>query len=344
MALPLSGQADVILAAQKDAYYLEHLFQLLQDTAEHLLGPHRVVNLRAELKLASSLLYSGLTHARKGEQSPGEEYCDVVHVQLHAPGRDHMRLPPFRLRLALLLLCSLAPYVKERTEAGGWESFFAAFKPQLTARQRAELFRRRLAEQQRQREAGRVAASEEGIWKKWLPSLKKSLVVLGILQRAHLGWFYMHGEFYSWPYRLVGIRFANTKEAETKRPSYYPLGAFVFVGLAAELLPKVYAGMITLLQTWGVIWKKQKEGGAEEQSIAGKEVVASNAEQKRIPGLEGFKCGICLAEPIDDPAVPKCGHAFCYDCILALTQTKPECPVCRQEALPKDIQCIYFEL
>ena len=296
----------------------------------------------------ATLLYFGLTNARKGEQSPGEEYCDVVHVQLdrNDKGITHMRLPSLRRRLALLLLCAVAPYVKDRIDAGGWGSFFAAFQPQLTARQRAELFRRRLAEQQRRREGGEGPGTGTGggesIVKRWLPWLKKAVLGLSLVQRAQLGRFYMSGEFLSIPFRLMGIRFANTKEAETKRPAYYPLGVFVFIGLAIEVLPKVYEAAVMLLRTWGVVWTKPEEDGEEDAGRKG--AVATNAGGKRVAGPEEFKCGICLAEPIDDPAVPKCGHAFCYDCILALVHTKPECPVCRQEARPKDIQCIYFKL
>ncbi|CAN0071993.1 unnamed protein product, partial [Heterosigma akashiwo] len=37
------------------------------------------------------------------------------------------------------------------------------------------------------------------------------------------------------------------------------------------------------------------------------------------------------------PAAPPCGHLFCWACAAALLAVTPECPVCRQPALPQSL-------
>ncbi|KAF3348846.1 ABC transporter G family member 21 [Verticillium dahliae VDG2] len=48
------------------------------------------------------------------------------------------------------------------------------------------------------------------------------------------------------------------------------------------------------------------------------------------------KCTLCL-EPMRDPAATGCGHVFCWSCIGDWVREKPECPLCRREALVQHI-------
>ncbi|KAL8370703.1 hypothetical protein RB595_000865 [Gaeumannomyces hyphopodioides] len=55
-----------------------------------------------------------------------------------------------------------------------------------------------------------------------------------------------------------------------------------------------------------------------------------------IKGAHQRKCTLCLDE-MRDPAATSCGHVFCWSCIGDWVREKPECPLCRREALVQHI-------
>lgn len=55
-----------------------------------------------------------------------------------------------------------------------------------------------------------------------------------------------------------------------------------------------------------------------------------------IKGAQQRKCTLCLEE-MKDPAATSCGHVFCWVCIGDWVREKPECPLCRREALAQHI-------
>ncbi|KKA28643.1 hypothetical protein TD95_001877 [Thielaviopsis punctulata] len=55
-----------------------------------------------------------------------------------------------------------------------------------------------------------------------------------------------------------------------------------------------------------------------------------------IVGMQQRKCTLCL-EALRDPAATQCGHVFCWTCIADWVKEKPECPLCRREALVQHI-------
>lgn len=55
-----------------------------------------------------------------------------------------------------------------------------------------------------------------------------------------------------------------------------------------------------------------------------------------IKGAQQRKCTLCLEE-LKDPAATQCGHVFCWTCIGDWVREKPECPLCRREALVQHI-------
>ncbi|KAK1994670.1 hypothetical protein LX36DRAFT_583896 [Colletotrichum falcatum] len=55
-----------------------------------------------------------------------------------------------------------------------------------------------------------------------------------------------------------------------------------------------------------------------------------------ISGAAQRKCTLCLEE-LKDPAATQCGHVFCWTCIGDWVREKPECPLCRREAMVQHI-------
>lgn len=55
-----------------------------------------------------------------------------------------------------------------------------------------------------------------------------------------------------------------------------------------------------------------------------------------IKGKQQRKCTLCLEE-LKDPAATQCGHVFCWECIGDWVREKPECPLCRREAMVQHI-------
>lgn len=55
-----------------------------------------------------------------------------------------------------------------------------------------------------------------------------------------------------------------------------------------------------------------------------------------IKGGQQRKCTLCLEE-LKDPAATQCGHVFCWACIGDWVREKPECPLCRREAMVQHI-------
>ncbi|KAK3694944.1 Pex12 amino terminal region-domain-containing protein [Podospora appendiculata] len=93
-------------------------------------------------------------------------------------------------------------------------------------------------------------------------------------------------------------------------------------------------------------------GGASQRSLA--EIGTSTHTPVRKPGqprydlragdavmgwIKGYaqrKCTLCLEE-LKDPAATSCGHVFCWECIGDWVREKPECPLCRREAMVQHI-------
>ncbi|KAI0447740.1 Pex12 amino terminal region-domain-containing protein [Xylaria telfairii] len=64
--------------------------------------------------------------------------------------------------------------------------------------------------------------------------------------------------------------------------------------------------------------------------------LADEGAMRWIKGAQQRKCTLCLEE-LKDPAATQCGHVFCWACIGDWVREKPECPLCRREAMVQHI-------
>jgi peroxin-10 len=64
--------------------------------------------------------------------------------------------------------------------------------------------------------------------------------------------------------------------------------------------------------------------------------LANEDTMRWIKGAQQRKCTLCLEE-LKDPGATQCGHVFCWACIGDWVREKPECPLCRREALVQHI-------
>ncbi|RDA87331.1 hypothetical protein CP532_2608 [Ophiocordyceps camponoti-leonardi (nom. inval.)] len=64
--------------------------------------------------------------------------------------------------------------------------------------------------------------------------------------------------------------------------------------------------------------------------------LADGAVMAYVRGPQQRRCTLCL-DPLRDPAATQCGHVFCWLCIADWVREKPECPLCRREAMVQHI-------
>jgi len=305
--LPAADQPSIVLAAQKDAHYRKEMRESFLQAADAVLGPHMSVAALPEIKLLAELAYFGLTTLR-GRQTPGEEYCDVFLVKKSQGGG--MALPPFSSRLILLITAVLLPYVGKRIEGGGWKSLLSLFQKPLSARERAEAFRKQmLLRQQRpaqqQEGGGGMSIAVDGeersetsylslLWEKraWFSWL---LGWSSYIYRVHLAVFYLRGEYMDWSKRAAGLQYSLTRAPPAERASYRVLGWLLIVQLLVESYGPIRGALHSVGKAWGIVYKPATSSSAD----AAGEVQGDSGEDL---GLAGSSVAVpCLASgDLDD--------------------------------------------
>jgi len=76
---PLAAQPDIVRAAQKDEFYMHYLHAQVRDLCAQWLGSRILMKYEHEIKLLSDLSYYAITTCI-GQQTLGEEYCDITQV------------------------------------------------------------------------------------------------------------------------------------------------------------------------------------------------------------------------------------------------------------------------
>ncbi|KAF8309840.1 hypothetical protein DL93DRAFT_2158167 [Clavulina sp. PMI_390] len=332
--IPRATQAQIMRAAQKDVF---NVFTLREDSENVLrawLGTRWLTRWSLEVDLLAKLIYYGLTTLR-GTQTLGEEYTDIRRI--HSTSR---RFPRFKLRLALILLPTLPPYILSR-------------------------FSRRASSMGRSRDSllARLLRASPGVFE--------------LLAELNLAAFYI-GSGSVAPYtiaeRVLGIRhMASTPSDPNQRPpSYSLLGILLAIrliyriqGIVSSVLPKSstatsspipmdsssFSSGKTSFGTSNPVDHSSSLPSIDNTPIAelvpasllariategddgkdhwGDRTVLSVEELPSEVRTSHRRCALCLEERTAS-TVTECGHLFCWTCIVGWGREKAECPLCRQ--------------
>ncbi|KAF7550606.1 hypothetical protein G7Z17_g5616 [Cylindrodendrum hubeiense] len=343
---PFATAPDVIRAHQKDSYFTGRLTQELSDLFRRLRGARATHAAAPELRTAATLLYYVLT-TLPGNRTLGEEYCDLVQVD----GRDG-RLPAVDRRAAYVAGSILLPYVMGR------------FLPALRARLR-RLLERRIESLKSQDKSD---SREARVWD-YVSRHISSLTSAAPFQAVVLALFYFSGTYYELAKRMLSFRYVFTRTVPDTpdRAGYELLGVLLVVqlgvqgymhvssNLADAVTPRERASFASgdvsldhdgsynnnndLLLSGGQGTQARINLAASTHTPAATTPRFQLTDDKVmgfIKGSQQRKCTLCLDE-MKDPAATQCGHVFCWECIGDWVREKPECPLCRREAMAQHI-------
>lgn len=215
VAVP-AGAPELVRSSQKDRFYTQYLNGLLSDAARHFLSVRHWIQYQREFQLLAELAYYGLTTVY-GNQTLGEEYCNIVQVLSGAA-------PSIARRTGAVLAQILGPYV--------FEKLFENMQWRLANR----TLSRNLSEE-----------SYESL-KKIVEFCEK---VVSTINMVHLAVFYLQGIFYQFGKRLASIRYIMLRY--NIEPSslnvYKTLGWIVLFQVVVELGKQLWKrGSVHLLR------------------------------------------------------------------------------------------------
>ncbi|PWI74325.1 RING-1 like protein [Purpureocillium lilacinum] len=350
---PFASAPDIVRAHQKDAYFTGHLANTLTDLHRRLLGARSAHALAPELRSLAALLYFALT-TLPGNRTLGEEYCDLVQVESPTG-----RLPALRTRAAYIAGTIVLPYLVSRALPG------------LRTRLR-KLIERRLGSLQRK---GKEDSKEARVWE-YIARHLSSITSAAPVQAVTLALFYFNGTYYELTKRLLSLRyvFTHTVPDTPDRAGYEVLGVLLIVQLAVQTYLHVrstlssasvpareraafqsgtvdvsldhtnsYSANSDLLLT--ELGSRGPQASRVDLAATTHTPVATAPRYNLadgdkvmgyIKGSQQRKCTLCLEE-LKDPSATQCGHVFCWECISDWVREKPECPLCRREAMVQHI-------
>lgn len=337
---PWATSPDIIRAHEKDAYITGTLSTQAQSIIRTLRGARFAHAHTDAIKNLTELLYLSLT-TLVGNRTLGEEYCDVVQLE-----EDTLRLPSLARRVGYVLSSILIPWALQR--------ILPAFRRRLRAKLERSVARR---------QAKSVFFSKEEQLKKRQNVVLKiqsyilehldSMTSLSPIFAVNLAAFYFTGAYYHIAKRLWGLRYVFSRrigESE-ERIGYEVLGVLMVLQIVVQ---GVVHGKEVIESMHEDIETKDKQAfGTESQALKSvynpPSIPSLPADTPRydlssdagtalnwIPAGQQRKCTLCL-DPFKDPSVSTCGHVFCWTCIRDWVREKPECPLCRQEALGSKI-------
>ncbi|KJK78895.1 hypothetical protein H634G_05710 [Metarhizium anisopliae BRIP 53293] len=318
---PFAAAPDIVRAHQKDAYFTGHLANTISDLYRRLFGARATHSLAPELRSLAALLYFALT-TLPGNRTLGEEYCDLVQVESPAG-----QLPDVKKRAAYIAGTILLPYLVSRTLPG------------LRNRLRKLIDRRLDALRRKGSQTSREARAWEYI-SNHLPSLTSAAPI----QAVTLALFYFNGTYYELTKRLLSLRYVFTRAVPDSpdRGGYEVLGVLLVIQLAVQSYLHIRSTIFDLLLT--ELGARGPQESRVDLALTTHTPVSSTPRfdladaqaMGYIRGSQQRKCTLCLEE-MKDPSATQCGHVFCWECIGDWVREKPECPLCRREAMVQHI-------
>ncbi|KAI1083009.1 Pex12 amino terminal region-domain-containing protein [Whalleya microplaca] len=364
---------DIIRAHQKDAYFQGLLTNQVTDLHRRLLGARSAHAWSAESRTIADLLYLCLT-TLLGNRTLGEEYCGLVQVEsgtvalpalsrraayiagsILVPYGLSRILPSIRARIRATLERNLATTSEEKIKGKRkWsavlQSYLLANLGPLTSP--APVHAASLALFYFSGSYYSLAKRLSGLRYIFAQRVdseadRAGYEVLGVLLVVQLGiQSYLH--IRSTVSALTHLPSSSSPASTPTRERTTSSSS----GLVVSLDENAYASNNSLLFSsadTGMGTGAGAGAGGSRIDVAGathtpplaagqtaRYDLADGEAMRWIRGAQQRKCTLCLEE-LKDPAATQCGHVFCWACIGDWVREKPECPLCRREALVQHI-------
>lgn len=324
--------ADVILSMDRDDYYSgtllgDSLSSLLEDWRDF--GTRRVGVFAPEIQLLAAALYHFLT----GQQTLGQEYCDLL---LEGSGD---RALGGGLKGLYVTLHVLWPYVQQIVQ-NGWPSFREWLdtldRRAEAARIRAQMLARAAPDVNEQ---PLIAHESRQVQARSTQRRKIACAVLAWTGRLHLAVYFLRGGWgYTPAMTILGIKLGKTTAdggmhpgsgEDARKGRYRVLGVLLMMQVVIE------AGKAISDRA-----AKRRSGGDETDNTVANTRIPSLPPPTRTatsaPQALGRRCSLCMAGARQPCCLP-CGHMFCWSCGIGWCQERPECPLCRAPTPPQAI-------